>query len=179
MSVERYKINPFLGELIIPMTGQRVTISHLGRDENVLVNQATGEILGTHVTTYKKVDSAQFVKLFTSHIGMTFNLSSAGIKAFGVLMWAVQHQALSKDEVVLDSLTLEGFMEAHSKNEPPLKISIATMKRGIAELEKSKIIAKTMRKGFYFINPNFVFNGDRIAFTTLIEKKKENKNEQC
>ena len=54
MSVERYKINPFLGELIIPMTGQRVTISHLGRDENVLVNQATGEVLGTHVTTYKK-----------------------------------------------------------------------------------------------------------------------------
>jgi len=28
-----------------------------------------------------------------------------------------------------------------------------------------------MRKGRYYINPNFVFNGDRIAFTTLIERK--------
>lgn len=35
-----------------------------------------------------------------------------------------------------------------------------------------------MRKGFYFINPNFVFNGDRIAFTTLIERKQQDKPEQ-
>ncbi|WP_259272006.1 hypothetical protein [Klebsiella pneumoniae] len=38
-------------------------------------------------------------------------------------------------------------------------------------MEKAKIIAKTMRQGRYFINPNFVFNGDRIAFTTVIERK--------
>jgi hypothetical protein len=44
------------------------------------------------------------------------------------------------------------------------------MKRGLAELEKARIIAKTLRQGRYFINPNFVFNGDRVAFTTLIER---------
>ena len=27
-----------------------------------------------------------------------------------------------------------------------------------------------MRKGVYFINPDCVFNGDRIAFTTAIER---------
>ena len=56
------------------------------------------------------------------------------------------------------------------KSYDSLKLSYATLKRGINELEKAQIIAKTMRKGFYFINPNFVFNGDRIAFTTLIER---------
>ncbi|WP_311206955.1 replication/maintenance protein RepL, partial [Escherichia coli] len=132
----------------------------------------TGEVQGTHVTTYKRVDSEQFVKLFTANIGLTFELSSAGIKAFGVLVWSVQNSALSKDEVDLDTLVLEAFLQCQvSASKQPLRLSLATFKRGLNELEKAKIIAKTMRQGRYFINPNFVFNGDRIAFTTVIERK--------
>jgi hypothetical protein len=41
----------------------------------------------------------------------------------------------------------------------------------LRDLEKAQILARTLRKGRYFINPNFVFNGDRIAFTTLLERK--------
>jgi hypothetical protein len=37
---------------------------------------------------------------------------------------------------------------------------------------KGQIIAKNVKSGFYFINPNFAFNGDRIAFTQIIERKK-------
>ncbi|MEZ2646550.1 hypothetical protein ACBQ03_23750, partial [Escherichia coli] len=67
----------------------------------------------------------------------------------------------------LDQLAFDDFM----KENPNLKMTLRTFQRGLSELESSKIIAKTMRKGFYYINPNFVFNGDRIAFTTLIERK--------
>ncbi|MCV5778367.1 replication/maintenance protein RepL, partial [Escherichia coli] len=96
----------------------------------------------------------------------------AGIKAFGVLVWSVQNSALSKDEVDLDTLVLEAFLQCQvSASKQPLRLSLATFKRGLNELEKAKIIAKTMRQGRYFINPNFVFNGDRIAFTTVIERK--------
>ena len=52
-----------------------------------------------------------------------------------------------------------------------LKLSFATFMRGLKELEDAKIIAKHRKRGDYFINPNFVFNGDRIAFSTVIEKK--------
>ena len=102
---------------------------------------------------------------------MTFELTSAGIKTFSVLIWSVQHHALAKDEVDLDNFVLDDFITAHSEKEPPVKLSLATFKRGLNELEKAKIIAKTIRQGRYYINPNFVFNGDRIAFTTLIERK--------
>ena len=122
------------------------------------------------MTTYKRVDGAQFVKLFTANIAMTFDLSSAGIKAFSVLLWVVQNRALSKDEIDLDSFVLADFIEAHQASKQPLRLSLATLKRGINELEKAQIVAKTQRQGRYFINPNFVFNGDRIAFTTLIER---------
>lgn len=160
---------------MIPIKGQQVKLSRLGQDDNILVNQSTGEHQGTHITTYRKVDGEQFIKLFTANIALTFDLSSAGIKAFNVLMWVVQHQAISKDLVVLDQMMLEDFLVAQSR---PLKLSLATFKRGLNELEKSQIIAKSMRKSFYYINPNFVFNGDRIAFTTLIERKPDGSEDQ-
>jgi len=170
MSVVRYKTNPFLIDMIIPIKGRQVKISKMGGDDNVLVNQSTGETHGTHVTTYKRVDAEQFVKIFTANIALTFNLTSPGIKVFSVVLWSLQNKALSKDEIDLDSYVLQEFIDAHSKENPPLKLSMATFKRGMNELEKSKIIAKTQRAGRYFINPNFVFNGDRIAFTTVIER---------
>lgn len=173
MTAQRYKSNPFAVDMMVPVRGKQVKLSPLGSESNVLVNQATGEVHGTHVTTFKRVDGQQFIKLFTANIGLTFDLSSAGIKTFGVLLWSVQKSAISKDEVDMDALVLEDFVEAHSDSSKPLMLSSATFKRGLNELEKAQIIAKTMRKGRYFINPNFVFNGDRIAFTTLIERKKE------
>lgn len=168
----RYKTNPFLEGMTVPVKNRQVRLSRLGRDDNILVNQGTGEIQGTHLTTYKRVDGEQFVKLFTANIAMTFDLSSTGIKTLNVLIWSVQHSSASRDEVPLDSITLDDFLQAHSGKQPPLKLSFATFKRGLTELEGAKIIAKTLRQGIYFINPNFVFNGDRIAFTTVIERKK-------
>ena len=178
MSLQRYETNPFINDMVIPVKGRQVKVSAIGKEDNIVVNQSTGEVQGTHLTTYKKVDGAQFVKLFTANIAMTFELSAAGIKSFTVLLWVVQHSAITKDEVDLDGLMLKDFITAHEGSSKPLKLSPATFKRGINELEKAQIVAKTLRKGRYFINPNFVFNGDRIAFTTLIERSdKEDKNQ--
>lgn len=175
MNDGRFKTNPFLVGMVIPSKGKQIKLSKLGRDDNVLINQNTGEVHGTHVTTYKQVDSAQFVKLFTANIALTFDLKAPGIKAFSVLLWSVQNKAMEKDQVPLDTLVLEEFAEAHVEKDPPLRLSPATFLRGLADLVKAQIIAKTMRQGWYFINPNFIFNGDRIAFTTVIEKKKKNR----
>jgi len=178
MSLQRYETNPFIADMVIPVKGKQVKVSSIGKEDNIVVNQSTGEVQGTHLTTYKKVDGAQFVKLFTANIALTFELSAAGIKSFTLLLWVVQHKAISKDEVDLDKLMLDSFVSAHEGGSKPLKLSLATFKRGINELEKAQIIAKTLRKGRYFINPNFVFNGDRIAFTTLIERADKESKEQ-
>lgn len=174
----RHKTNPYLDGMIIPIKGRQIQLSKLGQGSNVLVNQSTGEMLGTHVTTYKSVDSEQFVKLFTANIALTFDLKAPGIKAFTVLLWSVQNKAFSKDEVPLDAIVLDEFTEAHTCNDPPLRLSSATFLRGLAELVNAQIIAKTMRQGWYFINPNFIFNGDRIAFTTVIERKRQTTQER-
>ena len=174
MSVVRYKTNPFLSDLVVNLREKQVRLGPLGKDSHVLVNESTGQTQGTHLVTYRYVDNEQFLKLFTRNIALTFDLTSPGIKAFNVLCWAVQAGALAKDEVALDSFALEDFLAAHQGRNPPIKdFSIATFKRGLAELETAKLIAKTVRKGRYFVNPSFVFNGDRVAFSTVIERKKE------
>lgn len=180
MRVVRHDKNPFLKDMVVPVKGKQVKMSRMGKDENVLVNQSTGEVHGTHITTFRKVDSAQFIKLFTQNIALTFDLKAAGIKAFNVLVWVLQKKAVEKDLIPLDKFVLEEFLEDHSSRKPPISLSIATFGRGLTELEGAQIIAKHVRPGFYYINPNFCFNGDRIAFTTLIEKDvtKDRKEEQ-
>jgi len=168
--IKRYEKNPFLEGMVIPKKNKQIQMSRLGKDDNVLINQRTGEVNGTHITTYKKVDAEQFIKLFTANVGLTFNLKAAGIKALSVLIWVLQHNQISRDVVPLDKFALEDFIEAHKNSKPKIKLSQATFWRGLADLEDAKIIAKHLRQGWYFINPNFVFNGDRIAFTTLIER---------
>jgi len=160
----RFDKNPFLDDMILNFTSKQVKISAIGNNDNVIVNQTTGEIKGTHIVTYKKVDSEEFIKLFTKNIALTFELNAAGIKSFNVLIWTMQQKAIDRDIVTLDSYTLNDFLDVNH-----LSLSSATFSRGLTELVKSKILAKTRRKGDYYINPNFIFNGNRIAFTTAIE----------
>lgn len=176
--VVRHEKNPFLQNMVVPVRGQKVQLSRLGQDDNILINQATGEVQGTHVTTFRKVDSDQFIKLFTKNIALTFDLKAAGIKSFNVLVWVLQSKAIDKDLVPLDKFVLEDFLKDHEGREPPIRLSLATFGRGLAELEEAQIIAKHIRQGFYYINPNFCFNGDRIAFTTVIEKSEQGEQKE-
>jgi len=170
--VKRYKENPFLKEMDITTRKKQVRVRALGKDSDIsILNHESGEISGTQLITFKKVDDEEFVKLFAKNIALTFDLTAAGNKALVVLVWTVQYKAIEKDLVALDSFTHDDFLNAHTDKKD--KFSIATFKRGIKELEESKIIAKAERPGFYFINPGFVFNGDRIAFTRVIERKKQ------
>jgi len=173
IKTERHKVNPFVEGMEMKVGSKSVQVSTLGKDDNILVNQATGEVTGTHIVARKRVDRTKFVKTFADYMAFTFDLTKAGNKALRVLMWATKQYAIGKDRVVLDRHTYEEFMEYYSDSEPPLVLSHSTFSRGLAELEAAKIIAKTMRVGHYFINPNCLFNGDRIAFSTVIERISE------
>lgn len=165
----RHKTNPFLNNLIIQKGAKTIKVnSTFGQENNVVINQDTGELKGTYIGTYRQVDETKFVKLFTQNIALTFDLTAAGIKAFNVLMYAVQNQAINRDSVFLDESTLDDFFKIYKlKN-----LSLKTLYRGINELIKSQILAKSNRVGVYFINPSFVFNGDRLVFSNIIEREK-------
>jgi len=172
-AVVRYKENPFLDDMDISTRKKQVRVRAMGKDSDIsIINHETGELSGTQLVTYKQVDDEEFVKLFAKNLALTFDLTAAGNKALFVLIWVVQYKAIEKDIVPLDKFTHEDFVEAHANNKKPLMLSITTFTRGINELEKARIIAKSRKAGEYYINPSFVFNGDRVAFTKIIERKK-------
>lgn len=45
-----------------------------------------------------------------------------------------------------------------------VKISRTTYFKGMKELVEKNFIAETMIQNYYFINPDFMFNGDRLSF---------------
>jgi hypothetical protein len=169
----RHETNPFNKELTIRTKRQKLKVSNSSKlNDETWINNTTGELATTQLYTYKEVDETQFVKLFTQNIALTFNLTSAGIKALNVLIWAVQYKAINKDRVILDEFTLGDFLKDNSS----VLLSRPTFSRGLIELEKANIIARCLKRGDYFINPNFVFNGDRLLFVTAIRKKSPSQN---
>ena len=171
--VIRYKENPFLEDLEIVYKKKQVRVNTLGKDNNILVNEDTGEVKATHVVTYRKVDGAEFIKLFAKNIALTFDMTAAGFKVLMVVSHILQYKGINRDIITLDSYAFDDFIEAHKDNDPPItNFSIQTFARGLRELVDSKILAKCMRRGDYFINPKFVFNGDRVVFSTVLERRK-------
>jgi len=160
----RFLENPFTENMKIQTKKQTV---FLGKNNDVLINQETGEYTATRITTYKQVDSEQFVKLFTANIALTFDLTSAGIKALTVVVWAVQTNGFNKDIININQYDIDGFNLCNSKT-----VTLKTFYRGMRELIKAKIIARHKANNTYFTNPNFIFNGNRIIFSNIIEQKK-------
>lgn len=169
----RHKENPYLKDLELKVRSKQVRVSKLGEKDDVLVNQGTGEVKGTVVSTFKKVDEEQFLKLFSANIALTFDLKAAGIKAFNVVCWLMQQKAIERDVITIDKYVLEDFNEVHNK-----KLSRAVLYRGLENLIENKILARARREADYFINPNFIFNGDRIIFATVIERQKDEQEDQ-
>ena len=88
-------------------------------------------------------------------------LTGAGTKVFEVLYLRVQEN-IGKDQI---------YMAFASVDQALTPMSYATYKRGMAELIEKGFIASTPSQGLYWLNPDFVWNGDRLAFVKEYRKK--------
>lgn len=170
--IVRYSKNPFLNMSSIKTKNQRIVV---GKGDNVIIDKNTGEEKGTVIASFREVDPESFVKIFAQNIGMMMNFNASGVKAFTFLVWVVgQSRSIGKDKVMLDQYSHEDFM----KEQPDeFVFSIRSMRMGISQLEDAKIIAKAQRRGQYYLNPHFMFNGDRITFAQQIRMKDPYKDE--
>lgn len=128
----------------------------------MLVSSNTGEIQ-TQIAGFwesEEVDSAKFVKLFVNGVKALAELSNAGTRVFELLYIEMQSN-IGKDQVYLSYTGLD-------KNEKA--ISRSTFSRGLAELIDKKFIASMPAIGWYWVNPDFIWNGDRLAFVKEYRK---------
>ena len=147
-----YPKNPFVvGGMVKPKT-KRLTNN---RGDMMVVGE-TGEIIAPAAGFWQaqEVDAAKFVKLYVNGVRAFKELTNAGTRVFEVLYLEVQKnigQDTSLDESV--------------------KLSQATFTRGMRELIDKGFVAPTDAIAWYWLNPDFMWNGDRLAFVREYRKK--------
>jgi len=167
----KWKKSPFLEETVVPVSHRMVKVMDGKKDKHVLMNIETGEEQMTAVFSYKKVDNQQFVKYFTENIAITHGLRLAGRKVCDILQWAVQDHAINKDTIWLGKALLSDWNETMKVNEVK-PVSDSTFYEGINQMIDGGIIARkdSGRAGEYWLNCNIMFNGNRLAMVSIIER---------
>jgi len=155
-----YRENPYLVERHEIETSNK---SVLVQNKNMaMVNLETKEMSGIGMVIKKKVDKEQFMKIFASGIRELTELDSSGIKVFRFIFDACSN-AIGKDRIWL-SYTNEGISESMSES---------TFRKGIKSLVDKKFIAPCIEQGWYWINPTYIFNGDRLTMVKQYELEKQ------
>jgi hypothetical protein len=155
-----YERNPFMMELTTKT--KRITNK---RGDMMLVNSQTGEIQTSVAGFWEshEVDSTKFVKLFVKGVAALKELTGAGTKVFEVLYLKVQ-ETIGQDQV---------YMSFSSVDQAITPMSEATYTRGMRELIEKGFVAATPNIGLYWLNPSFIWNGDRLAFVQEYTKKSD------
>ena len=160
---ERFQNNPFM------IKEQDLTIrkkSVLAQNKNMaMVNLDTKELSGVGMVVKKKVDTEKFLKLYEDGIREMMELDSYGIKMFRMIFLASAN-AIDKDKIYLHY------------SDPKINESMArtTFTRGIKNLIEKQFIAPCMEVGFFWINPSYIFNGNRLTMIKQYELEGREKN---
>lgn len=154
----KYKENPWLKKTAMQtVLGTRVITAQGDDDRKLIISKETGEIQGiTGFYTRIKTDKTHFLKVYADGIRALTGLSTAGMKVF-IVMYdrIISNEGFGKDTIMLNYEMLN--------EEQQQQFSLRTFQRGITDLIKHEFLAETMQTGVYFVNPTFIFNGDRLA----------------
>jgi hypothetical protein len=151
----KFEVNPFVqGAATSTQTGFKRITDKTGT-RMMVVSQKTGEVMApAGFWQAQEVDKTQFVKLYVNGVKAFRDLTSAGTKVFEVLYLKVQ-ESIGKDILSLV------FYDVDQAITP---MSGSTFMRGIRELVAKGFIAESYVSGRYFLNPDYMWNGDRLAF---------------
>lgn len=159
-----FKENPFIidtqnGEMILKID-KTVKSKNVGSTEWALLNVNTSEIQGTNII-YRNhdVDSTKFVKLYVGYMQVLFDLKKPAQK---LIQYIISELKPNQDEVFIYVPDAQKFCQWKVRNQ---------YYTAIKELVDKEIIAQSMRDGWFFLNPNVLFNGDRFTVIDRYNRK--------
>ena len=125
-----------------------------GRDA-MIVHPSTSEILGRSSVVFmasEDVDSNRFVKLYVDGVKGITGLKAAGVRVLELVIKQL-HEKQDQDQVMLSSfLAREAGIEER------------TYQRGLRDLQDREVLFASHIEGLFYINIQFMFNGNRLHF---------------
>jgi putative sterol carrier protein len=163
---KRFSKNPFMRDLtkaVLKSTNikaKNAEIRTLKEDNKVLLVGMTGEYDQTAamVIQHSAVEKKQFVKMFGAGISLLNELDKSATKLFIEVLEQVQ------DNQGTDLLFL---------NYKKTTLSRPTFYKAVAVLIERKLLAQAEAPGMYWLNPVFLWNGNRLRFVQEFVKKEE------
>lgn len=155
-----YEVNPFLSNAVANTKQGVRRITNKAGDRMMVVSEH-GEVMapaGFHQIV--EVDKTQFVKLYVNGVKAFKDLTGAGTKVFEVLYLEIQKN-IGKDRIYMSYSQLD-------HNTTPM--SEATFNRGMKELVEKAFLAAMPAISWYWLNPDFIWNGNRLAFVKEYRK---------
>ena len=154
-----YEENPFISTAIVETKTRRITNK---KGDMMVVGRESGEIVAPIAGFWQaeEVDSTKFVKLYINGVKAFKELTGAGTKVFEVLYLEVQ-KGISQDRI---------YMNFGIVNQSISPMGLATYKRGMNELITKGFLAATTLQSWYWLNPDYMWNGDRLAFVKEYRK---------
>lgn len=117
----------------------------------------TGEVVNANENRIfrhkEEVDGEKFMKIYTAQLKEMFALSYPSLKVFGYFIKEMQKLKDTTD-VFFRLQDCMDFCDYTSR---------AIVYRGLTELIQKGFICKTARTSTFYVNPLYVFNGNRIA----------------
>jgi hypothetical protein len=168
--MQLFEKNPYIADASVS-TVQGTRRKTLKNDDGsqLMVTSADGSIAApAGFWQAQEVDKTQFVKLYVNGVKAFRDLSSAGTRVFEILYLEVQ-KSIGRDRVYLSFAALpEGF-----------SLSQATFTRGMRELMDKRFVAPTASIGWYWVNPDYMWNGDRLAYVKEYRLKRDLASDQA
>lgn len=145
--------NPFINPALATFRTRRITNK---KGDMMVVSKETDKVVAPIAGFWhaQEVDNAKFVKLYVSGVKAFCDLTGSGTKVFELLYLEVQNN-IGKDQI---------FLSFSRIDQTATPIAPATYKRGIAELIAKGFVAATQTQSLYWLNPDYMWNGDRLAF---------------
>jgi len=122
----------------------------------MIIGKDTGELLGdAHAVFFEMqaVDRGQFVKMYLAGIKNTAKLTKAGMQVFEIVYNQVRENPQT-DKIELNVYLAKKF---------GMEMSERTYQRGLRELLESEFLYRSPSADVFFININFMFNGNRVT----------------
>ena len=153
---EKYESNPSVKDALESTRKGARMVGNKGGNSAYIVSSDTGEQLGAaFFATTQEVDKTKFIKLYADGIKSISGLSATAIRVFEIVCLQVSRQP-AKDKIHLHySMQLDDTIKPLSER---------TFWRGLSELVEKEFLYPSTEKNHYYININYLFNGNRLAF---------------
>jgi len=153
--IEAQSKNPWADDLAITLKSKE-KITAIGKSSSV-VDTRTGEVLENTVAMVSKklVDKEEFVKIFEGGIFHIFGLKKSSKDLFQMILRLYLRQAMTPEMVYFNLKMLQ--------EECGYKRKKQTYLQGLNELINKGFLAEVKnRSGWFWVNPNMFFKGDRL-----------------